>query len=94
MSNEENIEEGVEILDPKMKAEQEAKVKYQEEKGAAMKAVNTMIVDFLDVVQKEHGMKLLIAGESEKWDSLGMWRTEGMRQIEEMGLSKLVETQI
>lgn len=90
---ENNIEEGVEILDPEMKAKQEeadAEAKIRIEKMGAM---NKDIAAALKEISLKHGLKLLLAISCEELNEVGIWKSENVNALDELGLCKLIETQ-
>ena len=88
--NEENIEEGTDILDPEMKAAKEAKEKAQEIRSEEMNAAYSDILGAIKEISTKHDMKLYVAGYSTKHDALGIWKSDNITQLDEMGFANLV----
>lgn len=100
MSNENQIEmpleeetDGVIILDPEMKKQQEEKEAKQKAKFEAMQATNKAINEALETISKEYGMKLVVAGFNAEFDDMGIWKSSNVTTFDEMALTKLIETQ-
>lgn len=75
----ENHDEGVEILDEKLKAK-------QEEEKALIKEMNDKMKNILTLLQ-EMNVKARITAYSEQLDMSGIWVTEGMNELEKKGLT-------
>lgn len=86
-------EEGVDILDPEMKKQAEEAEAYAKEKTEKMREVNKAINDSIKELSEDFGLKIYLAAASEEYEEMGIWKSENVNALEEMGLCKLVEGQ-
>lgn len=86
-------EEGTVILDPEKQKEAEEKKKAEEEKLARMKETNKIISEFIDEVSQKHNIKLQVIGYSIEDDDMGIWKSDNVNTLDEMGFSKLLGNQ-
>jgi len=86
-------EEGTTVLDPELKKKMEEEKAAETEKLAKLKAVNKAITEKLKELSDEFGLKIYMAGYHKDTDEMGIWKSENVGTLDEMGLSKLVESQ-
>ena len=88
-----NEEEGTVILDPELLAKEEEAKKEAAIKTEKMKTINGEITAALKELSTKHGMKILMGAFLEAEDEMGIWKSENINTIEEMGLVKLISNQ-
>jgi len=93
MKEEKEFEEGVEILDPELKAKQEAQQEAAKIKAEKLRCANEEVNSALKTLKEKCNMVFYLSGYSEEFDEIGIWKTEGLNSLQEMGFNKLMQNQ-
>lgn len=86
-------EEGTDILDPELKAALEQEERDNKVKVEKLREINADITTAITDLMDKHDLKIYMAAYTEELDEVGVWKSENMSAIEEMGLAKIIENQ-